>query len=86
MIFWFRYVADIGVVGADKGKGGKYVLLPPGYTGEVPKGYFVLRSRTFGNTLLMRGFLVNGDPKPAVDNYKRGCASIRWRKPRTRRR
>ena len=70
--FWFRYVADIGVVGADKGKGGKYVLLPPGYTGEVPKGYFVLRSRTFGNTLLMRGFLVNGDPTPAVDNYKKG--------------
>ncbi len=70
--FWFRYVADIGIVGADKGKGGKYVLLPPGYTGEVPKGYFVLRSRTFGNTLLMRGFLVNGDPKPAVDNYKKG--------------
>lgn len=28
--FWFRYVTDIGIVGPDKGKGGKYLLLPPG--------------------------------------------------------
>ena len=28
--FWFHYVTDIGAVGPDKGKGGKYLLLPPG--------------------------------------------------------
>ena len=39
---WMRYVGDFGVAGADKGKGGKYLVLPPGYTGEVPEGYFVL--------------------------------------------
>jgi hypothetical protein len=27
--FWFRYVTDIGIVGPDQGKGGKYLLLPP---------------------------------------------------------
>lgn len=45
---WFRYVADFGNAGPDKGKGkgGKYLLLPPGYKGEVPEGYIVLRSST----------------------------------------
>ena len=31
---WFRWVTDVGFTGPDKGKGGKYLLLPPGYTGE----------------------------------------------------
>ena len=48
---WFRWVTDVGFTGPDKGAGGKYLLLPPGYTGEVPEGYFVARSRTFGNLL-----------------------------------
>src|ERR1700690_362256 len=30
--FWYRWVADIGITGADQGKGGKYLILPPGYT------------------------------------------------------
>ncbi|MEJ2270450.1 MAG: DUF1254 domain-containing protein [Desulfobulbaceae bacterium] len=38
--FSFHYVADIGKAGPDKGKGGKYLFLPPGYKGEVPEGYF----------------------------------------------
>jgi hypothetical protein len=28
--FWFRYVADFGMAGPDRGKGGKYLILPPG--------------------------------------------------------
>ena len=32
--FWFRYVADLGIAGPDKGAGGKYLFLPPGYDGE----------------------------------------------------
>ncbi len=34
----FQCVTAIGVVGPDKGKGGKCLLLPPGCEGEVPKG------------------------------------------------
>jgi len=45
---WFRWVSDVGITGPDKGKGGKFLLLPPGYTGDVPEGCFVARSRTFG--------------------------------------
>jgi hypothetical protein len=44
--FWFRYVTDIGIVGPDKGQGGKYLLLPPGYKNEVPAGYLVVRVPT----------------------------------------
>jgi hypothetical protein len=68
--FWFRYVADFGNAGPDRGKGGKYLLLPPGYTGEIPDGYIVLRSPTYGNFLLFRGFTDNGDPKPGADNIR----------------
>jgi hypothetical protein len=68
---WFRWVTDVGITGPDKGKGGKYLLLPPGYTGAIPDGYFVARSRTFGNLLFFRTFLKDGDPKPGVDNVKK---------------
>lgn len=64
--FWFNYVGDLGLAGPDRGKGGKFLLLPPGYAGRVPEGYFVFRSKTFGNSFFWCSFLVNGDPKPAV--------------------
>ncbi len=67
---WYRFVTDIGMVGPDKGEGGKYLLLPPGYKGEVPQGYFVVRSATYGNWIAWRTFLENGDPKPGVDRVK----------------
>ena len=44
---WFRWVTDVGAPGPDRGEGGKYLILPPGYDGAVPEGgYFVARSRT----------------------------------------
>jgi hypothetical protein len=70
--FWERYVGDIGNAGPDKGQGGKYLLLPPDYTGDVPKGYFVLRSRTYGNLLGVRAFVVGGDVRAATDSVKGG--------------
>jgi hypothetical protein len=69
--FWGRWVADIGRTGADKGQGGKYLLLPPGYDGEVPDGYFLVRPPTYGNLLFFRGFRdEHGDPHPAVEVIK----------------
>ena len=67
---WQSYVADVGNAGPDRGQGGKYLLLPPDYTGPVPEGYFVVHSRAFGHLLVFRGFLVDGDPRPAVENTK----------------
>ncbi len=53
----FRYMTDLGVAGPDKGKGGKFLVLPPGYKGEVPKGYFVVPSKTNGVWVFTRGYL-----------------------------
>ena len=69
--FWYRWVADVGITGADKGKGGKYLVLPPGYSGEIPSGYFVVRPKTYGNWMPFRSFLVDGSPKPGVDSVKK---------------
>jgi len=68
---WFKYVGDFGRLGPDKGKGGKFLVLPPGYEGAVPEGYFVLRSNTYGNWVIWRGFQVDGSPKPAVESTKK---------------
>src|SRR5215469_3388080 len=68
--FWFRYVADLGNAGPDKGQGGKFLFLPPDYIGPVPDGYNVYKSPTFGNWFITRGFQVNGDPKPGADSIR----------------
>jgi hypothetical protein len=68
--FWYRWVADVGITGADKGKGGKYLILPPGYKGQVPDGYFVVRPSTYGIWMPFRSFLVDGSPKPGVESVK----------------
>lgn len=43
----FLFVADVGPTGQDKGKGGKYLILPPSYDGDVPDGYFVVQASTY---------------------------------------
>jgi len=68
---WMRYVGDIGVAGPDKGKGGKFLVLPPGYQGTVPTGYFVFRSRTYGVWVALRGLLVDGKTDVANRNFEK---------------
>jgi len=68
--FWFGHVTDLGNAGPDQGQGGEFLILPPGYDGEVPEGYYTFESRTRGNWLIWRGFLEDGDPQPAVANLK----------------
>ena len=71
---WMRAVEDIGIFGPDQGQGGKYLVLPPGFAGDVPEGYFVLRPRTHGSWFVLRGMLTpEGDPGPAVANMKQLC-------------
>ena len=61
-----RFLADIGPLGADKGKGGKYLFLPPDHAGDVPQGYFVVKSPTYNVNFFVRGFKENGKTEPAV--------------------
>jgi hypothetical protein len=69
--FWFKYVTDIGLVGPDKGQGGKYLLLPPGYKDKAPDGYHVVQVPTFESILVWRNMPVKGDIKPAIANLKK---------------
>lgn len=61
-----RWVADMGLPGPDAGKGGRYLLLPPGYDGEVPDGYFVARSSTFHVVGGVRSIPIGGDVSAAL--------------------
>lgn len=67
---WYHWNGDIGITGPDKGKGGKYLLLPPGYAGKVPDGYFVVRPGSYSVWAVWRSFVIDGDPKPGVDAVK----------------
>ena len=66
---WFRWVEDLGAIGPDKGKGGKYLVLPPGYKGDVPDGYFVVRPKTFWVWAMVRGSTAKG-LEQAVEHMK----------------
>lgn len=68
---WFKYVADFGRLGPDLGKGGKFLILPPGYKGDIPDGYFVSQASTFEHWVIWRGFQVDGSPVPAVEMTKK---------------
>jgi hypothetical protein len=44
MNYWQAAIEDVGPGGMDKGKGGKYLFLPPGYGKEkVPAGYIPMQ-------------------------------------------
>jgi hypothetical protein len=69
---WFSWIIDIGRPGPDRGEGGKYLIVPPGYDGPLPdSGYFIAHSKTNRVLYGARAFLENDDPKPAVENIKK---------------
>ena len=61
-----RWVQDMGLIGPDKGKGGKHLILPPGYEGEVPSGYYVGRSKTRMVVVFIRIMPIGGDAAKAI--------------------
>lgn len=63
---WQGEVLGIGPTGPDKGKGGKFLLLPPDFQGDAPEGYMVAKSQTYGVWFGVRGFLVDGKPDKAT--------------------
>ena len=75
MNYWQAAIEDIGPGGVDKGKGGKYLILPPGYRKEnVPAGYIPLASDTCQGYALVRSVLDSGseaDVARAVTYAKR---------------
>jgi hypothetical protein len=80
---YFRFVVDMGAPGPDRGAGGRYLILPPDYEGDLEGAvggtgeiggttYFVARSTSLTNWLILRGFLVDGKTDAAVAMFKDG--------------
>ena len=81
---FFRFVVDMGGPGPDRGKGGKYLILPPDYKGDLhgPIGgkeaeingqkYFVAKSTSYINWLILRGFMVDKKKETASKMYREG--------------
>src|SRR4051812_20933217 len=51
---WQAPSTDVGPDGADHGQGGKYLLLPPGYRGEVPDDVLPVPLDTFNGYACLR--------------------------------
>ena len=75
---FFRFVVDMGSPGPDQGKGGKYLIVPADYKEQVPTDkrdggeYFVARSPSYSNWLILRGFLEDGKPDAASRMFREG--------------
>ncbi|MEC5385677.1 DUF1254 domain-containing protein [Uliginosibacterium sp. H3] len=53
-VAWQNALADVGPAGEDKGKGAKYLILPPGYQQKAPDSYIVLQSETYRGFVILR--------------------------------
>lgn len=62
--FYQRTLTDVGAAGPDRARGGLYLILPPGYDGPVPGGYFTVRSATYNVFLFFRTVLTQGEDGP----------------------
>jgi hypothetical protein len=71
----FRWVTDVGFTGPDKGAGGDYLFVPPGYKGTVPaKGYYVSKPRTNRLVVFYRAFVEKGDVAATASALKAKAA------------
>lgn len=60
------WVMDIGLPGPDRGKGGKHLVIPPGYSGSIPKGYYIGKPSTNRVLLMLRALPADGKPETAI--------------------
>jgi hypothetical protein len=73
---WQRVLADLGVVGPDKGQGGKYLIMPPGYGPVEAPGYYVVEATSRD---VLAGFrLLGGDPEAAIAEIVPQIRTYSW--------
>ncbi|RDJ14413.1 DUF1254 domain-containing protein [Rhizobium grahamii] len=71
---WQLPLEDAGLLGIDKGKGGKFVVLPPGYKEKLPDGFIPLPSEIYGGYMLFRSNLAShgdADVQASIDYGKK---------------
>lgn len=76
---YMRYVTDIGNAGPDAGEGGKFLIVPPDYEGELPDdGYYIVEPPSYRNWFLLRAFYGEDGVGAAVDRVKETLRVYRW--------
>ena len=76
---WQRPIEDLGLTGPDQGKGGKYIMLPPGYAGDVPdasEGVYVFQSPTNTVFWLQRAFVTGEQTEEDAVNILKANSKI----------
>ena len=81
---YFRFVANVGAVGDDQGKGGKYLIVPPDYAGVVPEGYFTNRSPTYSHLIITGRTYTTATWLPPWPTSRPMRGSTRSPRPRSR--
>src|SRR6516225_4483421 len=76
MDVWQRVLADLGVVGPDQGKGGKFLILPPGHKIVAPQGYYVVQSPS--RTVFAGLRLLDADKDKAIRELLPGIKTYKW--------
>jgi hypothetical protein len=83
----FRWVTDVGLTGPDKGAGGDYLFVPPGYKGTLPeKVYHIARPRTNRMLMFYRAFVKRAISPRRWQTSRRGRPFSRCPRPPSRRR
>lgn len=71
---WQRPLEDVGGKGKDQGLGGKYLIMPPNYRGELPvNGYIPLHQKTYQGYFLLRPIIADA----SEDNLKKAEAFVK---------
>jgi hypothetical protein len=60
---WQRPLEDVGAAGKDKGRGGKYLVLPPGYDGELLPGAYTIPQKTYNGFAVLRPIIADTSPQ-----------------------
>jgi hypothetical protein len=68
---WQATIADVGPSGLDKGAGGKYLFLPPGYKDPLPEGYFQIHSSSYRIMFAFRSIPLNGASDAEAHEYSK---------------
>ena len=60
---WQRPLDDVGAAGRDKGRGAKYLLVPPGYDGPLLRKALVYEQRTNHGFAILRPIIPDASPE-----------------------
>ena len=72
---WQRPLVDVGPSGEDAGEGGRYLIVPPGYEGEIPsEGYIVVQSDTAAVHFSFRPVAINGGEMADQSTYSQSVS------------